>query len=148
VLVPGTGSTRMQVSSAYDTGRMIARVAGSPTAIGRDYTAGHPFSITQAEYIQLFAGALGVEPHIVHVPLETILAFSDPEIAHSLLHSLTKFDVAFSMQRFQSDYPDFEWKMSLEQWAQLFIRWNEEQGLIPDVAEEIVDDRVIKAFQP
>jgi nucleoside-diphosphate-sugar epimerase len=148
VLVPGDGSTRMHVSSAYDTGRMIARVASSPTAIGRDYTAGHPVSITHAEYIQLFAGALGVEPHIVHVPLETILAFPDPEIAHSLLHSLTQFDVAFSMQRFQSDYPDFEWKMSLEQWARLFICWNEEQGLIPDVAEEIMDDRVIKAWMP
>jgi hypothetical protein len=65
-----------------------------------------------------------------------------------LLHSLTQFDVAFSMQRFEGDYPDFEWKMSLEQWARLFITWNEEQGLIPDVAEEIVDDRVIKVWMP
>jgi nucleoside-diphosphate-sugar epimerase len=143
LLVPGDGSTRMHVSSACDTGRIVACLAGSLDAIGKDYTAGHPTAITQAGYIQLLAAAAGVKPHLVHVPLETILSFPDPQIQHSLLHTLTRFDVAFSMERFRRDYPDFKWKYSLEDWARIYLRWNEEQGLIPDVDEEIVDDRVI-----
>jgi nucleoside-diphosphate-sugar epimerase len=145
ILVPGDGTTLMHVSSARNTGRMIARVVGAGPALGCDYTVGHPTFMTQHEYVQLFARAVGAEPQWVHIPSDLIL--NSPGTENSLLRVLTGFNVAFSVERFAGHYPDFQWSYSLEQAAHDYVDFHDRAGDFPLPGEEILDDRLIRAWR-
>jgi hypothetical protein len=146
VLVPGDGTTLMHVSAAPNTGRMIACCVGAPQTIKTDYTVGGPTFMTQDEYIQLFAGVLGVKATIVHIPTDLILSFDDPATERSLLHTLTSFNVAFSVDKFSSHFPNFERRTTLEEWASYYIEENDRRGTFPSAEDQIFDDRLIAAW--
>jgi nucleoside-diphosphate-sugar epimerase len=147
VMVPGDGTTLMHVSSARNTGNMIAALVDAPQALGKDYTCGHPTFIDHEDYVNLFAEALEVTPKLVHIPTEVITAHPDPMAQNCLLHALTRFNVAFSIDRFLRDFPDFRWEVSLGDWARQVVDWNEKAGLLDGPEEEIFDDRVIASWQ-
>lgn len=147
VLIPGDGTTLMHVSSAHDTGRMIATVVDAQQAIGNEYTCGHPEFTTHSGYLNLFAHSLGVAPRPVHIPTDVIASHPEPEARTCLLHALTRFNVAFSVERFRHDFPEFEWEVKLEEWVKHVIEWNLKQGVLDMPDEEIFDDRVIEAWQ-
>jgi nucleoside-diphosphate-sugar epimerase len=146
VLVPGDGTTLMHVSSAENTGRMIAALVDAPQALGKDYTCGHPTFTTQDGYVQLFADALGVQPNLVHIPSDLITSFDHPEASTCLLHALTRFNVAFSIDRFLRDFPLFNWNITMDAWARRVVEWNERGGylMLPD--DEFFDDLVIGSW--
>ncbi len=146
ILVPGDGTTLMHVGSAYNTGRMIAATVDAQHAIGNEYTCGHPNFTTHSGYLDLFAGSLGVEPQLVHIPTKVISSHPDPEARTCLLHALTSFNVAFSVEHFLKDFPEFQWEVNLDDWAKYVVEWNLKQGLLDAPDNEIFDDRVIKSW--
>ncbi len=146
VLVPGDGTTLMHVGSAYNTGKMIAALVDFPPAIGKDYTCGHPTFTTHDGYVQLFARALGVQPNIVHIPTDLIAALDHPEIRDCLLHALTRFNVAFSIDRFLRDLPLFRWDYTLDDWARYVVEQLLSERALEHADEDILDDRIIGAF--
>jgi hypothetical protein len=95
----------------------------------------------------MFARALGVTPHIVHIPTDVIFSLDAPAVRASLLHDLTRFNVAFSVARFRADFPAFTWQWDLDAWAARAVAWNLAQGLLPAPDEVIFDDRLIAAWQ-
>lgn len=147
VLAPGDGTTLMHVSSAHNTGRMIAALAGAPAAIGKDYTCGHPAFTTHDGYLQLFARALDVTANIVHIPTDTIVGLNLPETRDCLLHALTRFNVAFSIDRFQRDFPEFRWEIGLDEWTRRVVDWHSAAALQAAAAAPLFDDRLIAAYQ-
>ncbi len=147
VMVPGDGTTLMHVSSARNTGNMIAALVDAPQAFGKDYTCGNPTFTNHEDYVRLFAGALGVTPYLVHIPTEVVTAHPDPMARTCLLHALTRFNVAFSIDRFLRDFPEFRWEVSLLDWTRQVVEWNEKAGLLDGPDEEIFDDRVIASWQ-
>lgn len=147
VIVPGDGTTLMHVSSAYNTGRMIATLVGQPAAIGNDYTCGHPTFMTGDDYIKLMASAVGLEPDIVHIPTDVLLATNYAGKADWLLSELTRYNIAFSVDRFKADFPEFEWTQSLDQAVQQVIGWHEQRDTMPTLADELFDDQIITAWQ-
>jgi hypothetical protein len=146
-MVPGDGTTLMHVSSARNTGNMIAALVGAPQALGKAYTCGHPTFTTHENYVRFFADALGVEPNLVHIPTEVITKYPDPMAQTCLLHALTRFNVAFSIDRFLRDFPEFHWEVSLKDWTRHVVDWNEKAGLLDGSDDEIFDDRVITSWQ-
>jgi nucleoside-diphosphate-sugar epimerase len=147
VFVPGDGTTLIHAGCAADTGRMIAEVLGAERALGRDYTVGQRTFMTQDEYVRMLARALGVEAQIVHIPTDVVFAVDAPEVRESLLHDLTRFNVAFSVARFCADFPQFAWVWDLDAWAAQAVAWNVERGLLPSGGEVMFDDRLIAAYQ-
>jgi nucleoside-diphosphate-sugar epimerase len=147
ILVPDDGKTLMHVSSANNTGEMIATLVDAPKAINNQYTCGHPTFTTHYGYVELLATSLNVKPNIIYIPTEEIVSFPDPEAKTCLLHALTRFNVAFSIDRFLKDFPEFQWQYSLSDWAKHVIDWNKEQGLFDIPSIEIFDDRVIASSQ-
>ena len=147
ILVPGDGTTLFHASSAENTGRMIAALVDAPQALGNDYTCGHPDFTTHRGYVDLFARVLGVEPNCVHIPTEMIVRHPDPEARTCLLHALTRFNVAFSVSRFQRDFPDFHWDMDLDGYTRRVVDWNLVHGVLDKPDTEIFDDRVIASWQ-
>ena len=146
VLVPGDGTTLMHPSAAYDTGRMIARLVDSEISIGKSYTCGSESYMTHDDYIYLFANALGVKPNIIHIPSDLILKIECDGIKPTLLEEVTRYNVAFSMENFKADFPDFKWEKPLIQAAREYIEWNDKMGNFPDASEEIFEDRIIRFY--
>lgn len=146
VLVPGDGTTLMHASTAYNTGRMIARIAAQEIAIGKSYTCAHDTIITQKDYIHLFAGVLGVEPNIVYIPKDILMAVETTEMKGSIFRILTAFDRAFSVEAFRQDFPDFQWKMSLEEAARQYLDYQMQLNGLTDTGDELMENRLLSAW--
>ena len=73
--------------------------------------------------MQLVGGALGVEPDLVHVPVEVLLAIDSAEVRQSFVPSLTRYNMCFSVEAFKRDFPDFAWRMSLEAGVRQYVEW-------------------------
>lgn len=139
VVVPGDGTGFMHVSSAYNTGLMLAEIAMSPEATGEDFTCAHETWISQDAYYGLFADALGVEARLVHVPIELLLPLEKKSIPDDLLSELTRFQIAFSVEKFRHFFPGFVWSKSLEKAAIEYVAHHRKQGTIPECAQSHED---------
>lgn len=146
ILVPGGGNTLIHVSSAYNTGQMIAMIAGHQPSIGKSYTCGHPVPITHDEYVELFAKAVGAEPNLVHIPFEILLDLKIPEIDNGILLTLSRHNLFFSVEEFRKDFPDFKWELSLEAAARHYVEQNDRDGNFAGTEDGNFEDRVINAW--
>jgi nucleoside-diphosphate-sugar epimerase len=146
IMVPGDGTTLMHVSAAENTGCMIAALVDARQAIGKDYTVGHPTFTTHDGYVKMLATALGVEPNIVHIPTDFITSINRPDIHNCLLHALTRFNVAFSIDRFLRDFPEFAWGVTLEEWSRYVVQWNLQHKTLDGRDKQLVDDEIIESW--
>ncbi|MDO8685740.1 MAG: NAD-dependent epimerase/dehydratase family protein, partial [Clostridiales bacterium] len=146
VLVPGDGTTLIHVSHGYNTGRMVAQLAGKDFTIGRSYTCGHDSFMTHDDYINLMAGAVGKTADIVHIPTDLLGSAGGEFVRESLHLALTRYNLAFSVDAFKSDFPDFEWKLGLDEGMQKYIEYNDRKGTFDSTPVEMSEDRIIKAW--
>lgn len=146
VMVPSDGKTLFHYGSAYNTGRMIARILTSEKTIGKSYTCAHNIINTQDDYIKLVASVLGVDPNIVHIPAEYLFKMGNEEVNNSLVSELTQYNIAFSIENFIKDFPDFKWD-PLEPVIKDYLDWNDRMGNFADSSQVILDDRIIVLWQ-
>jgi nucleoside-diphosphate-sugar epimerase len=144
LLVPGDGRTLIHVSSGYNTGRMVAALAGSAKAIGKEYTLAHPVPMEYADYLRLFADSVGKEPVLVHVPSDLVLSLSHPDLENNLLAELAQHNLYFSVARFMADFPDFEFE-PLEAAARRAVCWQVDHGHV--TYSPSIDDRIVAAYE-
>ncbi len=145
VLVPGGGNTLIHVSSAYNTGRMIAQFAGHLKSVGKIYNCGHPVPMTHDQYVELFAGVLGEKPCLVHIPFEHLMALKMPEIGE-ILPILSRFNLFFSIEEFQREFPEFEWTYSLEDAAGEYIEYQDRRGSFRESEKENFEDKIVREW--
>lgn len=144
ILIPGDGTTLIHASSGFNAGRMTTALIHLPAAIDNDYTLAHPEAMEYEQYIRLFAGALGVEPNLVFIPTEVILSVRDPAMDGNLLAELLRYNIQFSIEKFQRDVPDFVFELLLPA-AKRAVDWILASERVTDA--EIIDDRIIRAYQ-
>ncbi|MGE5558068.1 MAG: NAD-dependent epimerase/dehydratase family protein [Bacillota bacterium] len=147
VLVPGDGNTLIHASSAVNTGRMIARTVGTAASIGKSYTCGHDHILTHDGYIKTIGRAAGREPVIAHVPMELLFSLELEEMKSWPLWTLNRFNLAYSIEEFRRDFPDFRWEATLEDGVRAFIEREEKKGGLSKAGAEIIDDKIIKAWE-
>ena len=80
--------------------------------MGKAYTCGRDSQLTFDEYMQLVGGVVGMEPEIVHVPVDVLLSMDSDEIRNSFLSTLARYNTCFSVEAFKADFPDFKWENS------------------------------------
>ena len=74
IIIPGDGSRLMQFIHADDFARASILAAESEQAAGRSYNIAHDGAVTQEELVRALARVAGVEPRLVFVPRETLMA--------------------------------------------------------------------------
>lgn len=72
VLVPGDGSTLLQVGDVGDQARALVALSGRDVTHGRRYNLTGAEAVTRNEYVRLAASAVGVEADVRHVPDEVM----------------------------------------------------------------------------
>jgi nucleoside-diphosphate-sugar epimerase len=145
LLVPGDGNGLMHVGWGYDVGRMAGRILGDENAVGREYTLSAEDCITRDDYISLFTDYLDVGPERVYIPQALIERFDGvadiPRIPH-----LYRINMAFSLENFKKDFPDYEW-LPLGKGVAEFIEVNTARGTIPSAEADALEDRIISEWK-
>ena len=72
ILVPGDGSTRLQVGDVDDQARALEQLMGRPATFGRRYNLTGAESVTRNEYVALCAAAVGVDADVHHIPADVM----------------------------------------------------------------------------
>jgi len=138
IISPDDGRKRIHVSTARDTGRMVARTVLNRASLAKAYTGCAPMPMTYDEYIGLFAKALGVAPNIVHVPTERIYELADYRIfEENLLYDLTSHDIWFSPETFLKDFPDFQWLHPVEEAVRAYIDYQDARGGFSEATDPV-----------
>ncbi len=129
ILSPGDGQGLLHAGTARDAGRMAAQLVLTPQAYGQDYTLAAAQASRYDDYIRLFAKALDVKADLVHIPVLDIYRLADYTIyEENLLYDLTAHDVAFSMDKFKRDFPDFNNEYPLYDGILEYIAYQEKMG--------------------
>lgn len=147
ILVPGDGTTLIQPSYAYNTGKMIAAMVGQPVSIGKAYTCGHERVMTHDEYVRLIGSVVGKEPNLVHIPTDLLFSLDMEEIQNDILGILTRFHLCFSIDAFKADFSKFRWELPLEEGIKQFVEWNDKNGNLVEANLETWQDRVIGKWE-
>ena len=144
VIVPGDGTTLLHASAAPNTGLMIAKMIGHYPSVGKSYTCGHHRILTQDQYITEIASVVGEEPVIEHIPSDVILKAGGKELQGCPITIHLRQHIAFSVDAFSRDFPDFHWPWPLKDAIKLYIDANQKE--LATEMTETVDDRIIKSW--
>ena len=147
VIVPGDGTSLWPLTWNGDFAK------GFVGLLGREQTIGHAFHITSDEvlcweqiYVEL-AHALGVQPNLVHIPSELIVAH-DPSQHGSLIGDKI-YSVVFDNTKIKRFVPDFVATVPWSEGVRRALAWFEadlaRQTL--DVEANLVWDRTIAAYR-
>ena len=143
ILIPGDGTTLIHVGAAANTGKMIAMLTAQEVAIGKSYTVAHNEFMTHDDYVKLIGKVVGKEPEIVHIPTDIVLSIKNDELKNCCLSILSRYNLAFSVDQFNKDFPGFKWEVALEDAIKQFIDRLEEEGAFKETEREIIDDKII-----
>ncbi|HET9691539.1 MAG TPA: NAD-dependent epimerase/dehydratase family protein [Acidimicrobiales bacterium] len=78
VLVPGDGFPFVHLVHVDDAAGLLVALLGNPLVAGEAYNAAGPEFASILGTVHLFARAAGVEPHVVHVPLDVLRGWGKP----------------------------------------------------------------------
>lgn len=81
ILIPGDGFPFVHLIHVNDVARLMASLVGNETVCGEAYNVDGPEFASILGCMQLMARAVGVEPNIVHVPLD-IARTANPPLIH------------------------------------------------------------------
>ena len=74
IIIPGDGARLMQFVHADDFARASILAAESDKAVGRSYNIAHAVAVSQQELVRTLARVAGVEPRLIFVNRETLIA--------------------------------------------------------------------------
>jgi nucleoside-diphosphate-sugar epimerase len=123
IIVPGDGTSLWVLTWNADFAKGLLGLLGRPEAIGQAYHITSDEVLTWNQ-IYLEAGrAAGVEPQIIHVPTDLIVAY-DPEMLGSLTGDKINSSV-FDNSKIKALVPDFKCEVSWSEGVRQVIAWHE-----------------------
>jgi nucleoside-diphosphate-sugar epimerase len=81
ILLPGRGMASVHLVHVEDVARLMSAVCGNPAAIGKAYNVAGSETASIEAYVLLMARIVGVEPKIIHVPVD-VARTARPPLLH------------------------------------------------------------------
>lgn len=146
VVVPGDGTSLWTLTHARDFAVGLVGLLGNAAAIGE------AFHITSDEWLpwnniyRLFAEALKVEPHLVHIPSEIIAKYHQT-IGDGLLGDKAH-SMVFDNSKIRGLVPDFKPQIPFRTGVKEIVKWCEEQPAAGQFDEgvSLFMDRAVRDF--
>jgi nucleoside-diphosphate-sugar epimerase len=147
IIVHGDGSSLWVVTHSDDFARGFLGLLGNPQ------TLGHAFHITSDEVLtwdqiyRTIAGALGVEPRIVHIPSDFIAKVA-PQLSGTLLGDKT-WSAVFDNTKIKSFVPGFQAVIPFRDGIRRTLAWfaADEKRQRIDEAVNAEMDHILKAYE-
>ncbi|MEY2470941.1 MAG: hypothetical protein QOK28_270 [Actinomycetota bacterium] len=119
LMIPADGFPFVHLVHVQDVARLMVSIAGNPRAVGKAYNVAGGEYTSVLGCIRLMAEAVGVEPNIVHVPLEIARRLNPPLIhwgegilggtVYSIERALTDLDWAPSYTLAEAYADSYAW---------------------------------------
>jgi nucleoside-diphosphate-sugar epimerase len=148
IVVHGDGTSLWTLTHHTDFARGFIGLLGHPRTLGDAFHITSDDVLTWNQIAYALAGALGVEPKIVHVPSEAIAA-ADPEWGAGLLGDKAH-SMIFDNAKLREVVPGYVATVPFERGAREIVAWHLEDPLRQRVDKQLdaVMDRLIETYRP
>lgn len=143
ILVCGDGNALHQFLHVDDAALCFAGVLSKQHCIGQTYNMVRRGFTTWADYHRTAMGVLGCEVELIGVPFADLAALSIP--GFDACRDIFAHNLMYSAEKLFRDVPEFQPKVSLEAGIAQVLEAMEQEGRVPDAAENEWEDRVIAA---
>jgi nucleoside-diphosphate-sugar epimerase len=121
VLVPGDGTSIWTITHSSDLARGLIPLLGRAEAIGEDFHITSDEALTWNQIYSLVGKAAGVEPDILHVPSDGMVA-ADPDLLGTLWGDKINSSV-FDNSKLRTLVPDFKAEVPFEEGIRETVEW-------------------------
>jgi nucleoside-diphosphate-sugar epimerase len=126
VIVPGDGTSLWTLTHAEDFAQGLVGLLGNPRAVGEVFHITSDDVYTWDQIYLIIGAALGVEPRIVHVRSEDILAAAPDWFWSELIIGDLAHSAVFDNSKIRSYVPGFAPRRTFHAAARDIIRWRSE----------------------
>lgn len=139
VIIPGDGNSLWVLTWNADFAKGLLGLLGNQKAIGEAFNIMSDEVLTWDQiFLELYT-AIGVEPNIVHIPSDLIIAY-DPEKLGTLIGDKIN-SVVFDNSKIKRFVPDFICEVPWSEGVRRSLRWFEE-----DSSRRTIDDEMNKMW--
>lgn len=148
VIVPGDGTSLWTLTHAGDFAEGMVGLLGNPRAIGEVFHITSDDVYTWDQIYSIVAAALGVEPRIVHIPSEHILAGAPDWFWSELIIGDLSHSAIFDNSKVRGYVPGFAPRRTFHAAAADMIRWRSEhpEGCQPAATVDAIMDRLVGGY--
>jgi nucleoside-diphosphate-sugar epimerase len=148
IVVHGDGTSLWTLTHHVDFAKAFVGLLGHPQAIGDSFHITSDEVLTWNQIHEIIGAAAGVEPRIVHVPSDAILAVDDTW-GRSLLGDKTH-SVIFDNAKVRALVPDYVATIPFSSGAREIIAWHDEDPVRRRIDERMNEliDRLVEAYRP
>lgn len=148
VIVPGDGTSLWTLTHADDFAEGLVGLVGNPRAVGEVFHITSDDVYTWDQIYTIVAGALGVEPRIVHIPSEHILAGAPDWFWSELIIGDLSHSAVFDNSKVRKYVPDFAPRRTFHAAAADMARWRAEHAddCQPAAAVDAIMDRLVGGY--
>jgi len=139
VIIPGDGNSLWVLTWNADFAKGLLGLLGNPKAIGEAFNIMSDEVLTWDQIFLELYSAIGVEPNIVHIPSDLIIAY-DPEKLGTLIGDKIN-SVVFDNSKIKRFVPDFICEVPWSEGVRRSLRWFEE-----DSSRRTIDDEMNKMW--
>jgi len=147
IIVHGDGTSLWVVTHAEDLAKGFVGLLGNIHAIGNAFHITTDEVLTWNQIYEIIADAVGIEPNIIHIPSDFIVAHENL-LMGSLLGDKS-YSVIFDNSKIKKYVPDFKATISFKEGIERTLKWFEEKPerkLIRKETNEMMD-RIIQLYE-
>lgn len=148
VIVPGDGTSLWTLTHAADFAEGLVGLLGNPRAVGEVFHITSDDVYTWDQIYSIVAAALGVEPRIVHIPSEHILAGAPDWFWSELIIGDLSHSAIFDNSKVRGYVPEFAPRRTFHAAAADMIRWRSEhpESCQPAATVDAIMDRLAGGY--
>jgi nucleoside-diphosphate-sugar epimerase len=148
VIVPGDGTSLWTLTHSEDFARGLVGLLGNPRALGEVFHITSDDVYTWDQIVAIIGTALGMEPRIVHVTSEDILAGAPDWFWSELIIGDLSHSAVFDNSKIRRFVPDFAPRLTFHAAAADIIAWRAEHGPETQPSAELnaIMDRLVGGY--
>jgi len=139
----GDGNGPWSFTFAPDLARGIVGLAGNPKAFGQAFNISSEFPNVWNDLYREFGRAVGVEPKIVHIATDALVAAAPSLCAH--LHHEKCYAGLFDNAKLRDAVPGFRAEIALAEGVRELCAWFEAEARTIDPAKDALEDKLCAA---
>ena len=146
ILVHGTGRSLWTATHADDFAYAFCGLMGNQRAIGHQFHITNDEAMTWDMIMQTYGSILGVEPKIVHVPVDFIAKFK-PNLKNDIYGDMIENGV-FDIKKLQDFVPGYRTRIPLREGLKRSVQWyyDHPDQMIVDEENNKLTDEILAAW--
>ncbi len=147
VIVPGDGSSLWEITHNSDFAKAIVSLLGNEKAIGEAFHITSGEVRTWDQYCNILAEALGVEPRIVHIPSDFIIACV-PELEGTLIGDKS-VSCVFDNSKIRRFVPEYRATTCFAEGIRRTLAWfnADSSRQVIDAGHDVMCDKLIDYYE-